>query len=97
MMKWWESLKIECKNLLNGIAAKPQNKKQTKGPGVSPTLRLNEGLFIHDIPARKKKSYMQLKFSVPQKAVRETLISGHRKRNLYIFTIKCCQIRRKWH
>lgn len=40
---------------MNGIAAKQQNKKQTKGPGVSPTLRLNEGLFIHDIPTRKKK------------------------------------------
>lgn len=60
---------------MNGIAAKQQNKKQTKGPGVSPTLRLNEGLFIHDIPTRKKKkgkSYMQLKFSIPQKAVRDT-------------------------
>ena len=56
---------------MNGIAAKQQNKKQTKGPGVSPTLRLNEGLFIHDIPTRKKKgkSYMQLKFSIPQKAM----------------------------
>ena len=56
------------------MAAKQQNKKQTKGPGVSPTLRINEGLFIHDIPTRKKKgkSYMQLKFSIPQKAVGDT-------------------------